>query len=107
MKLWLTIAGMGLISWLLRASMMAGLGDRELPEWLKRALPFAPPAVLTAIVITQVLKSSSGGALDISWTNERIYAWLAACGIAWKTNSVVATLAAGMTALWVLKALGL
>jgi branched-subunit amino acid transport protein len=106
MKLWLTVVGMGLITWTLRASMMAGLGDRELPEWLKRALPFAPPAVLTAIVITQVLKGASGGPLQISLGNERIYAWLIAAAVAWKTKNVVATLLVGMLALWLLKWIG-
>jgi branched-subunit amino acid transport protein len=107
MKLWLTVLGMGLISWTLRATMIAGLGDQELPDWLKRALPFAPPAVLTAIIFTQVLKGASGGPLDISPGNERIYAWLIAAAVAWKTRHVVATLAAGMAALWILGALGL
>jgi hypothetical protein len=35
MNLWLTVFAMGAISWALRASTMAGLGDRELPEWLR------------------------------------------------------------------------
>lgn len=106
MMLWMTVLGMGLISWALRASMIAGLGDRELPDWLKRALPFAPPAVLTAIIITQVLKGAASTSLDFSLGNERIYAWLIAAAVAWKTKHVVATLVAGMAALWLLKALG-
>lgn len=107
MMLWLTVFGMGFISWALRASMIAGLGDRELPEWLKRALPFAPPAVLTAIIITQVLKGAANTSLELSFGNERIYAWLIAAGVAWKTKHVVATLVAGMAALWIFKAVGL
>ncbi len=106
MRLWLIIFGMGLISWTLRATMIAGLGDRDLPDWLKRTLPFAPPAVLTAIIITQVLKGASGGPIDLSWGNERIWAWLIAAAVAWKTRHVVATLVAGMLALWILRALG-
>lgn len=106
MMLWLTVLGMGVISWGLRASMMAGLGDRELPEWLKRALPFAPPAVLSAIIITQVLKGASSTSIDLSFGNERIYAWLIAAVVAWKTKNVVATLGVGMAALWFFKAVG-
>ncbi|MND04189.1 Branched-chain amino acid transport protein (AzlD) [compost metagenome] len=63
--------------------------------------------MLTAIVITQVLKGSTGAGLQIDFGNERIYAWLLACGVAWTTKNVVATLGAGMAALWILRALGI
>jgi branched-subunit amino acid transport protein len=106
MSLWLTVFAMGAISWALRASTMAGLGDRELPEWLRRALPFAPPAVLTAIIVTQVLKGAGGG-MDLSLGNERIFAWIIAAAVAWWTKNVVATLAVGMIALWLLQGAGL
>jgi branched-subunit amino acid transport protein len=104
MSLWLTVVAMGVISWALRASTMAGLGDRELPDWLKQALPFAPPAVLMAIIVTQVLKAPGGG-LDFGPGNERIYAWIIAAAVAWRTKNVVATLTSGMIALWLLQAL--
>lgn len=106
MNLWLLVILMGAVSLALRASMMAGLGDRELPEALRRALPFAPPAVLSAIVISQVLKTKEG-LIDLGPGNERIYAWLIAAAVAWRTKNVVATLGSGMAALWILRALGL
>jgi branched-subunit amino acid transport protein len=106
LNLWFTIFAMGAISWALRASTMAGLGDRELPEWLRRALPFAPPAVLTAIIVTQVLKAPGGG-MDLSPGNERIVAWIIAALVAWRTKNVVATLVSGMAALWLFQFAGL
>ena len=39
--LWLVIAGLAFGSWLLRFSFLGIIGNKELPEWVKRHLRYA------------------------------------------------------------------
>ena len=49
--LWLTILGVGVVTFALRLSFIALLGRVEVPPFLERALRFVPAAVLTAVVV--------------------------------------------------------
>lgn len=103
--LWLAILGAGVVTFALRFSFIALLGRIEIPPSLERALRFVPAAVLTAVVIPLLLLDD--GALNVSPGNERLLAGLVAILISWRTRSVPLTLAGGMTALWMLQALGI
>ena len=102
MKLWLTIIGMGVITYAMRASSIALLGRYEMTGTLRRALRFVPMAVLSAIIVPAVIAPS--GALDIPVANPRLLAAALAAVIAWRTRHVFATIGVGMLALWVLRA---
>jgi branched-subunit amino acid transport protein len=54
--LWLVIAAMGAATYLLRLSLVVLLGHVALPDLARRALRFVPPAVLTAIVVPELLR---------------------------------------------------
>ena len=83
----------------MRYSFIYLLGRFELPETLRRALRFVPPAVLTAIVIPELVVRS--GQIDVSLTNFRLLAGVVAILVAWKTRNTLLTILAGMAALLV------
>lgn len=102
--LWLTIGGTGAVMLALRLSFIALLGHMEIPRLLDRALRFVPAAALTALVIPFLFYEN--GASQVSLGNERLLAGLVAALIAWRTRSVLFTLAGGMAMLWTLQAVG-
>ncbi len=103
--LWLTIIGIGLITFAYRFSLIFLLGRIQLPAWAGRALRFVPVAALTAIVVPELIVQQ--GLLDFTWHNERLLAGIVAILIAWYTNSVVLTIGLGMACLYGLQWLGL
>lgn len=104
LALWLAIVGAGAITFALRLSFIALLGQIEIPLVLARALRFVPAAVLTAVVIPLLLYVN--GAVEVSFGNERLLAGLAAVLICWRTRSIPLTLVGGMVVLWTLQAIG-
>jgi branched-subunit amino acid transport protein len=101
--LWLAIFGAGAATFALRLSFIALLGRIRIPPPVGRALRFVPAAVLTAVVVPLLFYDD--GALDVSLGNERLLAGLVAALIAWRTRSVLFTLAGGMATLWTLQAI--
>lgn len=93
----------GLVTFAIRLSFIALLGKVELPVLVIRALRFVPPAVLSAIILPEMLIRD--GALDLRPGNVRLLAGVAAALVAWRTKSVVGTIAVGMAVLWALQAL--
>ncbi len=69
---------------------------------MQSALRYVPVAVLTAIIVPEIL--ASDGTLDFSLGNARLIAGLIAALVAWRTKSALWTIAAGMAAFLVLKA---
>jgi branched chain amino acid efflux pump len=101
---WLpALAVAGLVTFAIRLSFIALLGRVEVPPLLTRALRFVPAAVLSAIIVPELVMRH--GAPDLSPLNPRLLAGLLAALVAWRTRSVVITIAAGMLALWALQAL--
>jgi len=103
MSLWLIVIAMGVITYALRLSLLGVLGRLEAPPLLSRALRFVPAAVLSAIILPDLLQP--GGKLNLSLGNLRLLAGLLAMAVAWRTRSVVLTVAVGLAAFWVLQAL--
>jgi branched chain amino acid efflux pump len=104
MSFWLVMVIAGLTTYAIRLSFIVLIGRREVPPLARRALRFIPPAVLTAILVPEILMPT--GALDLSFSNERLLAGLAAALVAWKTKNAVLTVVVGMGVLWGLRALG-
>ena len=101
MNIWLVLLLGGLLTFGMRYSFIYLLGRFELPETLRRALRFVPPAVLTAIVVPELFVRS--GQFDVSLTNFRLLAGVIAVLVAWKTKNTLLTILAGMVALLVLE----
>jgi branched-subunit amino acid transport protein len=100
-NIWLVFLLGGLLTFGMRYSFIYLLGRFELPETLRRALRFVPPAVLSAIVLPELVIRS--GQVDVSLTNFRLLAGVVAILVAWKTKNTLLTILAGMVALLVLE----
>lgn len=100
MILWLSVIGMGLITFSIRLSLILLWERVNVPPAIQQALRFVPAAVLSAIILPELLQP--GGQLDISFGNARLLAGLVAMVVAWRTKNVLFTIAAGMVLLWIL-----
>ena len=102
--MFLTILGMGVITYLLRVIPFLLAGRHTLPPTLIKALRYVPAAVLSAIIVPELFMPQ--GTLDISLGNARLIAGLIAILVAWRTRNVMLTIVIGMVVLWILQALG-
>ncbi|MDO9126120.1 MAG: AzlD domain-containing protein [Parvibaculum sp.] len=100
---WLAIVAIGIGTFALRACFIELGGRFTLPAPVTQALRFLPAAVLSAIIVPAVLRGEAGS-LYFGIDNPRLIASVVAPLIAWKTKSVLATLAGGMGTLWILQA---
>ena len=101
--IWLAMIGLGLLTFLTRFSFIALLERWQAPVIVQRALRFVPVAVLTAIIIPELVLPN--GTLDVQPGNPRLLAGLVAALVAWKTRNVIWTIVAGMAVLWMLQLL--
>ncbi len=97
----LHIFAAGLVTYAIRLSFVAVHGRVALPRWFTRALAFAPAAVLSAIVVPDLLIPQP--TLESFPANARRVAGLAAALVAWRTHNAWATIAAGLGVLWLLQ----
>jgi branched-subunit amino acid transport protein len=95
--LWLTLAGMALVTFFLRASFLLLPPGVETPPLLKRALRYVPAAVLTAIWAPEL--ALQDGVLALSPHNERLLAGAVAIAVAWRFRLTFATIVSGLLAL--------
>ncbi len=92
--LWLLIAGMAAVTFVLRASFLLLPENLAIPPPLRRSLRFVPAAVLTAIWVPELLIHQ--GALHVSGENARLVAGAAAIAAAWRWGRVHVTIFAGI-----------
>lgn len=97
--LWLMIVVIGLLTFVIRVSFIALFGRLdEVPPRVNTLLRYVPAAVLAGLVFPEFLTIGAGGpAVD------KLVAGVAAVAVAWRTENVLATLAAGMGTLWVFR----
>jgi branched-subunit amino acid transport protein len=92
----------GVVTFATRLSFIALLGRLEMPRVVGRALRFVPPAVLSAIIVPELVVRD--GAPVFSVENARLLAGVVAAAIAWRTRNVLLTIASGMASLWIIQA---
>ena len=103
MRLWLIVLAAGVGTYGIRLSVLVFVHHTALPRPARAALRFVTPAVLAAIILPAVVYTRGSGHFDATPGNERLLAAVLAGAVAWLTKSVWATIAAGMTALWLLQ----
>ncbi|HRK91512.1 MAG TPA: AzlD domain-containing protein [Anaerolineales bacterium] len=101
MNIWLVMLFGGLITFGIRFSLIYLFGRIEVPETMRRALHYVPPAVLSAIIFPELLLRD--GALDLTFTNTRLLAGVIAIITAWFTRNTLLTILIGMAALLLLQ----
>lgn len=100
---WLAIAAIALGTFLIRFSFLFLFEYLEdVPAGLERALRFVPAAVLAALVLPAVVVVD--GAPAVSPDNQRLLAAGVGAVVAWRTESILATIVIGMVALLALQA---
>ena len=97
MNIWLVLVLGGLITFGMRFSLIYLFGRFHVPEALRKALHYVPPAVLSAIIFPELFIRN--GTLNLSLDNYRLMAGLVAILVAWFTKSILITILAGMLAL--------
>jgi branched-subunit amino acid transport protein len=100
-NIWAVMAAIGALTFLTRLSFIALAGRWDAPPLFRAALRFVPVAVLTAIILPELVMHT--GTLDLSPTNPRLLAGLIAIFVAWRTRNTVLTIMIGMVAFWVLQ----
>jgi branched-subunit amino acid transport protein len=103
MNLWLVLIAGGILTFAIRLSFIFLLGRVEIPEWVRRSLRFVPPAVLSAIIVPELVFHA--GKIDFTLNNFRLLAGIFAIFIAWRTRSTLLTIILGMAALFALQSL--
>ncbi|MBN1440735.1 MAG: AzlD domain-containing protein [Anaerolineales bacterium] len=103
MRIWLILLLGGALTFATRLSFIYLFGRFEMPEVIRRALKYVPPAVLSALIAPALFMP--GGVVDIRAGNYRLLAGAAAVLVAWRARSTLWTIVAGMAALAILTGL--
>ena len=101
MNIWLVMLLGGLITFLIRFSLIYLFGKFKIPETMQKALRYVPPAVLSAIIFPELFLHD--GTLNLSFDNTRLLAGLIAIAVAWFSKNTLLTIIAGMVALLLLQ----
>ncbi len=103
MNIWLVMLIGGLLTFGMRFSLIYLFGKFEVPQTMRRALHYVPPAVLSAIIFPELIYPS--GNLDLTFGNTRLLAGIIATLVAWYTKNTLLTILAGMAALVIMQLL--
>ena len=103
MNIWLVMLFGGLLTFGMRFSFIYLFGRFQIPEMMRRALHYVPPAVLSAIIFPELFLHD--GRLNIAFNNDRLLAGLIAVLVAWFTKNTLVTIIAGIIALFILQLL--
>ncbi len=101
MNIWLVMLLGGLITFGMRFSLIYLFGRFQIPETMRRALHYVPPAVLSALIFPELFLRQ--GTFDLSLANTRLLAGLAAIVVAWFSKNTLITILAGVIALFLLQ----
>jgi len=101
MNIWLVMLIGGLITFGMRFSLIYLFGRFHVPEALRKALRYVPPAVLSAIIFPELFIRDE--MLNLSLDNYRLMAGLVTILAAWFTKNILITILAGMLALFLLQ----
>ena len=103
MNIWLVLLIGGLLTFGMRFSLIYLFGRFEVPQTMRKALHYVPPAVLSAIIFPELIYPS--GNLDLTLGNTRLLAGIIATLVAWYTKNTLLTILAGMAGLVILQLL--
>jgi branched-subunit amino acid transport protein len=93
-EIWLTIAGLAVLTLVTRNAFLV-LGHRvALPERVQHALRYAPACALVALVVPEVVLQS--GSLSLGWSNPKLVAALVTVAIMVFTRRTLAAILLGM-----------
>ena len=98
---WGVVIALGVATFGIRASFVYLFGRiDDVPDRVTNALRFVPPAVFAALTLPAVVAPEGAVALV---GNERVAAAAVAAAVAWVVDDILATIAVGMAAFWLLR----
>ena len=97
---WVTLIIAGIITFLLRFSMIALIKDNSLSGKTKIVLSYVPSAVFPAIIFPAIFLDNSG-LLDLE-NNPKILASIIAIIAGFMSKNIIATIFAGLASYWFL-----
>lgn len=96
---WALVVALGIGCFALRLSFIQLYGWLiDFPPRVERALGYLPPAILAALVFSQLFVPTDSIVTTV--VNERVIAGGAATVVAWRTRNMLATIGVGMGVLW-------
>lgn len=98
LQLFLTIVGMGLVTFAIRLSFIILAGRITLPDMVRRGLTYVPTAVLSAIILPDMLFRDDK--LNLTLGNDYLFAGLVAIVVAWFSKNVIVTIVVGLLVIW-------
>ncbi len=101
MNIWLVMLLGGLVTFGMRFSLIYLFGRFQIPETMRRALHYVPPAVLSALIFPELFLRE--GTLYLSLANTRLLAGMVAIVVAWFSKNTLVTIIAGVIALFLLQ----
>ncbi len=101
MNIWLMMIIIGICTYAIRLSFIILWGKFQIPPILQSALRFVPPAILSALILPDLLPQPLG--IPGSILNPRLLAGLVAIIVAWRTKNVILTVVVGMLVLLLLQ----
>ena len=99
-QLFVTIIIIGVVTFFFRFSFIYLYGRFQLPEWITKAMHFAPAAVMSALIFPAIIIDNN--TLWISPQNPRLTAGIFAMFIAWRTKNLLITIISGLGFFWLL-----
>lgn len=100
-ELIILLAVVGGVTFLYRYAMIGLLAGRNLPGWLHALCRHIAPASFAALTVSALF--IHGGEVTLALHTPKPWAALVAALVAWRTRQVLATIGAGMAALYLFK----
>ncbi|MCL2010114.1 MAG: AzlD domain-containing protein [Synergistaceae bacterium] len=95
---WVIIAGMALVTSLPRVIPILLLTGRKMPKIVTRWLALIAPAILSALLLPELLVDRSGISPSLSFYNLYLFAALLTSIVGWKTRSLFCAVMTGIAA---------
>ena len=103
---WLVIAGMTLVTFLPRIIPLLLLSGRKMPKLIERWLSLIAPAILSALLLPELLLDRTQATPVLSFPSLYLLAAVPTFLVAWKTKSLFGAVVTGIVAAALLRLMG-
>ena len=103
---WIIIGGMTLVTFLPRVIPILLLSGRKMPKIVERWLSLIAPAILSALLLPELLLDRSGQTPSLSFFNLYLFAAFPTFLVAWKTKSLFGAVVTGLATVALVRLLG-
>lgn len=102
---WIIIIGMTLVTFLPRVIPILLLPGRKLPRLVERWLSLIAPAILSALLLPELIVIKSGQSVSLSFFNVYLFAALPTFFAAWKTKGIFCAVVVGIATVAIMRLL--